>query len=163
MKTLEDLFEHELKDLYSAEKQFIEAMPKMMQSASDSRLKRVFENHLEQTKAQKQRLEQVFELCGLSTGRKKCEAVAGMIEESQTLIDEKAKPEVKDAGLIAAAQRMEHYEISAYGTARHFAERLGKQEAAQLLAQTLEEEQKADTLLNELAKNYVNEKAMAAG
>ena len=86
-----------------------------------------------------------------------------MIEESQTLIDEKAGPEVKDAGLIAAAQRMEHYEISGYGTARHFAERLGKQDAAQLLAQTLKEEQKADTLLNDLAKSYINEKAMSAG
>ena len=163
MKTLEDLFEHELKDLYSAEKQFIEAMPKMMQAATDSRLKRVFEKHLEETKAQKQRLEQVLEMCGVSAGRKKCEAVAGLIEESETLIDEKAGPEVKDAGLIAAAQRMEHYEISGYGTARHFAERLGKQDAAELLAQTLKEEQKADTLLNDLAKSYINEKAMSAG
>ena len=161
LKSLEDLFEHELKDLYSAEKQLLEALPKMAETASDSRLKKVFENHLNETKAQKERLEKVFELCGLSTGRKKCEAMEGLIEEGESMIDEKATPEVKDAGLIASAQRIEHYEISGYGTAHHFAQRLGKTEAAKLLEQTLKEEQKADTLLNDLAKSYINQKAMA--
>jgi len=161
LKSLEDLFEHELKDLYSAEKQLLEALPKMAETASDSRLKRVFENHLEETKAQKERLEKVFELCELSAGRKKCEAMEGLIEEGQSMIDEKATPEVKDAGLIASAQRIEHYEISGYGTAAHFAERLGKKDAVKLLQQTLQEEQKADTLLNDLAKSYLNQKAMA--
>lgn len=161
LKSLDDLFEHEVKDLYSAEKQLLEALPKMIESASDAQLKKVFENHLKETQAQKQRLEQVFELCDLAPGRKKCEAMEGLIEEGESMIDEKATPEVKDAGLIASAQRIEHYEISGYGTAHHFAERLGKTEAAQLLAQTLKEEQRADTLLNDLAKSSINRKAMA--
>ncbi len=163
LKNLEDLFEHELKDLYSAEKQAIDAMPKMMQQANDPQLKQAFETHLEETKAQKERLDKVFELLGMSPGRKKCEAMAGLIAEGQELIDEKASPEVKDAGLIATAQRIEHYEISGYGTAAHYAERLGKKDVAKLLQQTLQEEQKTDTLLNELAKNSINQKAMAAG
>ncbi|MDJ1505884.1 ferritin-like domain-containing protein [Xanthocytophaga agilis] len=161
LKSLEDLFEHEVKDLYSAEKQLLEALPKMAETASDSRLKKVFENHLKETQIQKERLEKVFEICGLSAGRKKCEAMEGLIEEGQSMIDEKATAEVKDAGLIASAQRIEHYEISGYGTARHFAERLGKTEAVKLLEETLKEEQKADTLLNDLAKSYINEKAMS--
>lgn len=163
LKNLEDLFEHELKDLYSAEKQAIAAMPKLMQQANDPQLKQALELHLEETKAQKERLDQVFELLGMSAGRKKCEAMAGLIAESEDLIDEKASPEVKDAGLIAAAQRIEHYEIAGYGTAAHYAERLGKKDVAKLLQQTLEEEQKTDTLLNELAKNSINQKAQAAG
>ncbi len=163
LKSLEDLFEHELKDLYSAEKQAIEALPKMAQKAADPQLKQMLEKHLEETKGQKERLDQVFELLGMSAGRKKCEAMAGLVAESEELIDEKAEPEVKDAGLIAAAQRMEHYEISGYGTAAHYAERLGKKDVAKLLQQTLQEEQKTDTLLNDLAKNSINQKAMAAG
>ena len=163
LKNLDDLFEHEVKDLYSAEKQLLEALPKMAEKAADPRLKQAFEKHLAETKAQKDRLEQVFELCGLNPGRKKCEAMAGLIEEGESMIDEKATPEVKDAGLIASAQRIEHYEISGYGTAAHFANRLGKKDAAKLLEQTLAEEQKTDTLLNDLAKSYINQKAMEAG
>jgi ferritin-like metal-binding protein YciE len=162
LKNLEDLFEHELQDLYSAEKQLLEALPKMAEKASDPKLKAAFTKHLEETKAQKERLEKSFELCGLKPGRKKCEAMAGLVAEGEDMIDENATPEVKDAGLIASAQRIEHYEISGYGTAAHFAERLGKKDALKLLQQTLAEEQKTDTLLNDLAKSYINQKAQSA-
>jgi ferritin-like metal-binding protein YciE len=163
LKSLEDLFEHELKDLYSAEKQAIEAYPKMIQKASDPQLKKAFEQHFAETKAQKERIEKIFEIAGMGQSRKKCEAMAGLIAESEDMIDENATPEVKDAGLIASAQRMEHYEISGYGTAVHYAERLGKKDIAKLLEQTLQEEQKTDTLLNDLAKNSINQKAMKGG
>lgn len=160
LKNLDDLFQHEIKDLYSAEKQLIQALPKMAESATDPKLKQQFEQHLEQTKAQKERIEKVCELLSISPGRIKCEAMEGLIKEGQELIAEDADPEVKDAGLIASAQRIEHYEISGYGTAVHFAERLGHAEAQQLLSETLKEEQTADTLLNKLAKGYINQKAM---
>lgn len=160
LKNLEDLFHHELKDLYSAEKQLLEALPKMAEKAADAKLKQQFEMHLQQTETQKQRLEKAFELLGVSPGRITCKAMQGLIEEGEDMIDEKAEPEVKDAGLIASAQRIEHYEISGYGTAAHFAERLGQPEVFELLNETLKEEQKADTLLNKLAKGYINQKAM---
>ena len=160
LKNLEDLFHHELKDLYSAEKQLLEALPKMAEKAQDPKLKSAFETHLEETKAQKERLEKVCELVGISPGRMKCKAMEGLVEEGEDMIDENADPEVKDAGLIASAQRIEHYEISGYGTAAHFAERLGLTEAYALLNETLKEEQKTDTLLNKLAKSYINQKAM---
>ncbi|WP_207434688.1 ferritin-like domain-containing protein [Sabulibacter ruber] len=159
LKTLEDLFEHQLKDLYSAEKQGIAALTKMIKATEDEKLKQMIETHLEETRAQKDRLEKVCELVGTSPGRMKCKAMEGLVEEGEETIEEDATPEVKDAGLIASIQRMEHYEIAGYGTAAHFAERLGHTEAAQLLRQTLEEEQKTDTLLNDLAKSYINEKA----
>ncbi|RNI29139.1 YciE/YciF ferroxidase family protein [Rufibacter latericius] len=159
LKTLEDLFEHQLKDLYSAEKQGIAALTKMIKATEDQKLKQALETHLEETRAQKDRLEQVCELVGTSPGRMKCKAMEGLVEEGEETIEEDATPEVKDAGLIASVQRMEHYEIAGYGTAAHFAERLGHAEAAKLLRQTLEEEQRTDTLLNELAKSYINEKA----
>ena len=159
LKTLEDLFEHQLKDLYSAEKQLIEALPKMAKATEDMKLRKAFETHLEETKEQKARLEKVCELVGISPGRMKCKAMEGLVEEGEETIEEDATPEVKDAGLIASAQRIEHYEIAGYGTAAHFAERLGHMEAAQLLRLTLNEEQKTDTLLNKLAKGYINQKA----
>ncbi|GAA4295882.1 ferritin-like domain-containing protein [Nibribacter koreensis] len=159
LRTLEDLFEHQLKDLYSAEKQLIEALPKMAKATEDAKLRKAFETHLEETKEQKARLEKVCELVGISPGRMKCKAMEGLVEEGEETIEEDAEPEVKDAGLIASAQRIEHYEIAGYGTAAHYAERLGHAEAAQLLRLTLEEEQKTDTLLNKLAKGYINQKA----
>jgi len=160
LKNLEELFHHELKDLYSAEKQLLEALPKMAEKANDPKLKQAFESHLEETKGQKERLEKVCELIGISPGRMKCKAMEGLVEEGEDMIDEKATPETKDAGLIASAQRIEHYEISGYGTAAHFAERLGHADAAELLRQTLKEEQDADTKLNKLAKGSINKKAM---
>ena len=159
MRSLEDLFHHELKDLYSAEKQLIAALPKMAKAASDKKLVAAFEKHLAETEVQKERLEQVCELVGIKPGGETCKAMQGLVEEGSAMIKEDADPETKDAGLIAAAQRVEHYEISGYGTAAHFAERLGHMDAAKLLRQTLAEEQKTDTLLNDLAKSSINAKA----
>ncbi len=135
----------------------------MAQKASDPKLKQMFEKHLQETQGQKERLDQLFEKLGMSAGRIKCKAMEGLIAESEEIMDENASPEVKDAALIAAAQKMEHYEISGYGTAAHFAQRLGKNDAFKVLEQTLNEEQKTDTLLNDLAKSYINQKAMTAG
>lgn len=160
LKNLEELFHHQLKDLYSAEKQLLEALPKMAKKAQDPKLKEAFENHLSETEEQKARLEQVCEMIGISPGRMKCKAMEGLIEEGEDMIHENADPEVKDAGLIAEAQRIEHYEISGYGTAAHYAERLGLKDVARLLNATLQEEQNADTKLNNLAKSYINQKAM---
>jgi len=160
LKNLEELFHHQLKDLYSAEKQLLEALPKMAKKAHDPKLKAAFEEHLSETEEQKARIEQVCEKLGISPGRMKCKAMEGLIEEGEDMIDENAEPEVKDAGLIAEAQRIEHYEISGYGTAAHYAERLGLADVAKILRTTLDEEQNADTKLNKLAKNSINQKAM---
>ena len=160
LKNLEELFHHQLKDLYSAEKQLLEALPKMAKKAQDPKLKAAFEDHLSETEEQKARLEQVCEMIGISPGRMKCKAMEGLIEEGEEMIHEDAEPEVKDAGLIAEAQRIEHYEISGYGTAHHYAERLGLTDVAKILEATLKEEQNADTKLNKLAKGYINQKAM---
>ena len=160
LKTLEDLFHHQLKDLYSAEKQLMEALPKMAKKAKDPKLKQAFESHLHETEEHKARLEQVCEILGISPGRMKCKAMEGLIEEGEDMIHEDADPDVKDAGLIAEAQRIEHYEISGYGTAAHYAERLGMPNVVKILNATLEEEQATDTKLNKLAKGYINQKAM---
>ncbi len=160
LKNLEELFHHQLKDLYSAEKQLLEALPKMAKKAKDPKLKQAFELHLQETEEQKARLEQVCEILGISPGRMKCKAMEGLIEEGEDMIHEDADADVKDAGLIAEAQRIEHYEISGYGTAAHYAERLGLKDVARILNATLEEEQATDTKLNKLAKTYINQKAM---
>lgn len=162
MKSLEDLFHEQVKDLYSAEKQIIEALPKMAKAASNAKLKKAFEDHLEETKAQKTRLEKIGKQLDFKIDGHVCEATKGLVKEGQEMIEMNAEEEVRDAGLIACAQRIEHYEISGYGTARHYAEKLGFKEAMNLLAATLEEEQKADTSLNKLAKSKVNKEAMEA-
>jgi ferritin-like metal-binding protein YciE len=138
LKNLEELFHHQLKDLYSAEKQLLEALPKMAKKAQDPNLKKAFENHLAETEEHKARLEQVCEILGISPGRMKCKAMEGLIEEGEDMIHEDADADVKDAGLIAEAQRIEHYEISGYGTAHHYAERLGFKDVAKLLQATLD-------------------------
>jgi len=125
MKNLEDLFEHQLKDLYSAESQLVDALPKMVKAAHDSQLKKAFEGHLEETKIHKERIEEVCKELSIKPTGEKCKAMEGLIKEAQSMIDEKADPEVKDAGLIAEAQRVEHYEISGYGTAVRFCQRTG--------------------------------------
>ena len=160
LKNLDDLLEHEIKDLYSAEKQLLKALPKMAKEANDENLVKAFEKHLAETEKQLERLEKVCELLDIKPGGQKCKAMEGLVEEGEGMIDENATPETKDAGLIASAQRVEHYEISGYGTAAHFAERLGHTEAAKLLNETLKEEQATDTKLNELAKRSINKKAM---
>ena len=125
MNNLQELFEHELKDLYSAEKQMTEALPKMIQAASDPSLVQAFKDHLEETKQHMDRVSQICSQLDVNPGSTVCDAMAGLIEEGEGMIKENAPPEVKDAGLIAAAQRVEHYEISGYGTAVRFAKELG--------------------------------------
>jgi ferritin-like metal-binding protein YciE len=161
MMSLQDLFVSELKDLYSAENQLVKALPKMAKAAGTEDLKRAFEEHLEQTKGHVERLEQIFDKLDVSTKGKKCKAMEGLIEEGKDMIDEDAEADVKDAGLIAAAQKVEHYEIAGYGSARTFARMLGNEEAANLLQQTLNEEAEADKKLTAIAESHVNAAAMA--
>ena len=161
MKSLEDLFVHELKDLYSAEKQILKALPKMAKAASNEELKQAFELHLQETEGQVDRLEQVFEELGISSRGHKCHAMEGLIEEGKEIMESDADPEVMDAALIAAAQRVEHYEIAGYGCARTYAQQLGHNEAARLLQQTLEEEGNTDHKLTQIAMERVNQEAVS--
>lgn len=156
LSTLKDLYIHELKDLISAERQLIKALPKMAEAASDEKLSAGFEEHLEETKEHVSRLEKILESHDQSTRGIKCKAMEGLIEEGEEMIEEEADDEVRDAGLIAAAQRVEHYEIAAYGTARTYAELLGDDEGAALLQETLEEESETDKKLTSLATTSIN-------
>lgn len=160
LRTLEDLFQEQLRDLYSAETQLIDALPKMAEQAQDPMLKQAFQNHLQETQMQRQRLQQIAQAMDLDLDGHICKAMKGLIKEGEEMMSEDAEPEAMDAGLIACAQRVEHYEISGYGTAHHFAQRLGHTQAASLLDQSLSEEQNADTKLNNLAKGYINARAM---
>jgi ferritin-like metal-binding protein YciE len=157
------LYIEELKDLYSAETQLTKALPKMAKAASSDELRQAMEKHLAETEGHVKRLEQIFEKLERSPRGKRCKGMAGLIEEGSELLKEKGEmeAEVLDAGLIAAAQRVEHYEIAAYGTARTFAQRLGHQEAAQLLQQTLDEEYATDRKLTALAEGGINQEAQA--
>ena len=159
LKTLRDLFVHELKDLYSAEKQLLKALPKMAKAASNEELQSAFEEHLEQTEEHVNRLERILKDLGESTRGEKCAGMEGLIEEGNKLMGEDTSPDVLDAALIVAAQKVEHYEIAAYGSARTFAEILGEDEAAELLQETLEEEGETDQKLTELAESTVNVEA----
>ena len=166
MANLKDLYVDQLKDLYNAEKQLIQALPKMAKAATANELKAGFEQHLEQTKTHLSRLEQIFEALGSSTGRKKCAAMEGLVEEGQEAIELEGKPVVRDAALIAAAQRVEHYEIAAYGSVRTFANQLGLSDQSKLLQMTLDEEGETDKKLTALAEGNmfndgINEKATA--
>jgi ferritin-like metal-binding protein YciE len=156
LDSFDDLFLHELQDLYSAEKQLVSALPKMAKKAASEELKRAFESHLEQTQGHLNRLEKIFQDLELSPGRHKCKAMEGLIEEGAELLKEDAEPALRDAALIGAAQRVEHYEIAGYGTARTFAEMLGHTQAAESLQQTLDEEKETDQLLTEIAMSSVN-------
>ena len=157
--TLESLFVHELKDLLSAEKQLTKALPKMAKGAASDALKTAFEEHLEQTKGHVARLEEIFAMLDKSPRAQLCKGMEGLIEEGAELLEEEGEPIVKDAALIGAAQRVEHYEIAAYGTARTLAELLGNDEAAELLQQTLDEEKETDEKLTELAMSEINVEA----
>ncbi|WAC03152.1 ferritin-like domain-containing protein [Lacinutrix neustonica] len=161
MKNLQELFEHQLKDLYSAESQLISALPKMVKKATDSKLKKAFESHLEETKTHKTRLEDICKELSIKPGGEKCKAMEGLIKEAGGFMDEVNDKEVMDVGLIAEAQRVEHYEISGYGTAVRFAKELGHASIAKKLQQTLDEEYDADNKLDKLAQGRLNEKAMA--
>jgi len=152
LDTLRDLFVDELKDLYSAEHQLLKALPKMAKAATSPQLKRAFESHLKETKGQVERLDQVFADLDVSPKGKKCKAMEGLVEEGAEWMEEDADPDVMDAGLIAAAQRVEHYEMAGYGCVRTYAQLLGEDKAATLLQKTLDEEGAADKKLTELAK-----------
>ncbi len=164
MESLQELFVHELKDLYSAENQLIKALPKMAQAATAPELKQGFEAHLEQTKIHAQRIEQIFEELDGQPGGVKCKGMEGVIKEVEEAIKEDAEPAVQDAALIAAAQRVEHYEIAGYGTARTFAKHLKNDNAAKLLQQTLDEEGQTDQQLTKLAESgpHINKLALQA-
>jgi ferritin-like metal-binding protein YciE len=156
LETLQDLYVHELKDLYSAEKQLIKALPKMVKAAKNNKLAAGFEEHLQQTKEHAARLERLLANHKKSTRGARCRGMEGIIAEGSEMVEEEADPEVKDAGLISAAQRVEHYEIAGYGTARTYAEMLGDKEGAKLLQTTLGEEEETDQKLTKLAKSSIN-------
>jgi ferritin-like metal-binding protein YciE len=157
--SLDDLFVDQLDDLYSAEQQLTDALPKMAEAARSPQLKEAFQNHLRETESQIARLEQIFQRLGKEPGDHTCEAMKGLIKEGKEVIDAKGDANVRDAGLIAAAQRVEHYEIAGYGTTRTFAQRLGYPEVARLLQQTLDEEGNADKMLTQIAEQSINWKA----
>ena len=161
MATLDDLLKDELKDIYSAEKQLIKALPKMVRRASSDELRNALEEHLEVTKRQAQRIEQVFETLGEKAKSKTCEAMKGIIEEAEDMMDEDAEDSVMDAAIIGCAQKVEHYEIASYGTVKTWAEQIGNNQAARLLDQTLQEEGEADKRLTSLAESWVNQQAEA--
>lgn len=159
IKSMEDLFLHELQDLYDAEHQIVEALPMMAQNAGAKDLKAAFEDHLTMTKQQIKRLDQVFKIIGAEPERKTCDGMKGLIKEANHVIEEKLTGAIKDAAMIAAAQKVEHYEIAGYGTLRTFAYLMGFNEAAQLLQQTLDEEEQTDKNLTQIA-NKINVKAI---
>ena len=157
--TLEDLLTDELKDLYSAENQIIKALPKMAKTAQSQELRMAFEQHLEQTREQARRLEQACEELGVSPKGKKCVGMEGLIEEGKEIMEEELDMDTIDAGLIGAAQKVEHYEMAAYGTASAHARQLGFNSVVRLLDKTLEEEKTTDEKLTKLAENMVNVQA----
>ncbi|AOB25714.1 YciE/YciF ferroxidase family protein [Bordetella bronchiseptica] len=162
-KTLQELFIHELSDIYSAEKQLTKALPKMARSAGDPKLAEAFSAHLEETRGQVERIDQIVEGSDLRLKRMKCAAMEGLVEEGKEVMDEIEPGPVLDAALIAAAQKVEHYEIASYGTLCTFAKQLGETKALALLKETLAEEKATDEKLSMLALKQVNAEAAAAG
>jgi ferritin-like metal-binding protein YciE len=159
LKTLEDLYLDELKDLYSAERQILKALPKLTRAATSADLKNAFNTHFQETELHAQRIEAIFEDHASHARGKKCVGMQGVLEEGEELLEERSEPDVLDAGLIGAAQRVEHYEMAAYGTARTHAQQLGYRHDAELLQQTLDEEKEADKKLTKIAEASVNAKA----
>jgi ferritin-like metal-binding protein YciE len=159
MDSLRELYVDELKDLYSAEKQILQALPRMVKKATNEKLKKAFQDHLEVTQMQLERLDRIFEEIGKSPRGKKCKAMEGLVEEGKEVMQEDMAPEVMDAALIAAAQRIEHYEMAGYGTCRTWAQTLGEKNQQKLLQQTLDEEGDADKKLTALAESTINVEA----
>jgi ferritin-like metal-binding protein YciE len=157
--SLKTLLEEELKDIYSAEKQLLKALPKMAKKASSEELREALEEHLEVTQGHVDRLEEVFETLGKTAKAKTCKAMQGLIEEASEMMEEDMADDVMDAALISSAQKVEHYEIASYGTVRTWARLIGEEQAAELLQETLDEESEADKRLTELAESFVNEEA----
>lgn len=159
MKNLEDLFVDVLKDLYDAEQQIVKALPKMAEQAHATELKQGFKEHLDMTRQQINRLDQIFKELKMPAQGKHCKGMEGLIKEGDEVMKEEMEPSVRDAALIAAAQKVEHYEISGYGTARTFAQQLGHQNIAQLLDQTVNEEGQTDKKLTAMAESHINVRA----
>jgi ferritin-like metal-binding protein YciE len=159
---LNDLFVNQIEDLYDAENRLTKALPKMAEAANSNQLKQAFQQHLTETQGHVSRLESIFRELNVEPKRETCAAMKGLIVEGEEMIGAKGDPEVKDAALIAAGQRVEHYEMSGYGTARTFAQRLGMTQAANLLQQTLNEETAADKKLTTIAESSVNRQAAGA-
>ena len=159
METLEELFEETLKDVYFAENAILKALPKMAKKTKSPELKQAFEEHVEQTKGQVQRLDQIFNILGKKSSGKECPALKGLVEETEELMSEAKNPRVLDAGLIGCAQAVEHYEIARYGTLKAWAEELQMQDAVELLDATLEEEKLTDEKLTQLATSGLNREA----
>jgi ferritin-like metal-binding protein YciE len=161
LSSLDDLLVHELQDIYHAEGQILKALPKMAKAVTNLDLKKAFEEHRVQTEGHVRRLEEVFKLLGLPAKGKKCEGMAGLIEEGKTIMEQDAEPAVLDAALIAAAQKVEHYEIAAYGCVCTYAEMLGHDQVHELLGQNLDEEETSDQRLTALAETVINPEAEA--
>ncbi len=163
MQSLEDVLTDELKDIYSAENQIIKALPKMAKASTNGQLRDAFQQHLEQTRTHAQRIEQICKELNITPKGKKCEGMQGVIAEGAEVLGAQGAEEAKEAALIGAAQRVEHYEIAAYGTARTHAKQLGYDNAANLLEQTLKEERQTDDLLTNIAENQINQGAEMRG
>ena len=162
LNTVHDLLIDELRDIYHAEQQLVKALPKMAKAAKSEQLREAFTHHLEETNGQVERLQQVFEQLGARARGQRCEAMQGLIEEANEMMDEITRPEVLDVALITAAQKVEHYEIASYGSVSALAEALGQKEVVKLLNQTLDEEKHADQTLNKIAMSDVNQTALKA-
>jgi ferritin-like metal-binding protein YciE len=162
LKSMEDLFIHQLKDIYYAEKKLVQNLPKMAKKAESDELAEAIEHHFGETQKQVARLEEIFELCEMAPKAKKCPGIEGLLEEAKEIMQEAEDPDTRDAGMLAAAQSVEHYEIAKYGTLIAWAEELGMSEAASLLSETLAEEKNADKLLTRLAESKLNRQAKAA-
>lgn len=163
LDSLKDLFLNELKDVYNAEKQILKALPRLAKAADAPDLQQAFTKHLRETEGQVKRLERIFKSVGQTARGKKCKGMEGLIEEGKEILEEEGSPEVIDAALISAAQRVEHYEIAAYGCLRTYAQLLGYDEADRLLQETLREEEATDKALTALGKGGINQAAVAAG
>jgi ferritin-like metal-binding protein YciE len=162
LESLDNLLVHELKDLLSAEKQLVKALPKMAKGAANETLRSAIEEHWEQTKTHVERLEKIFSILNKTPRAEHCKAMEGLIEEGSDLLEEEGSPTVKDAALIGAAQKVEHYEIAAYGTVKALAELLGNDKIVALLQETLDEEKETDSKLTDLAQSEVNSEAQAS-
>ncbi|MEI6350097.1 MAG: ferritin-like domain-containing protein [Verrucomicrobiota bacterium] len=163
INSLRDVYTQQLRDLYNAETQLVDALPKMAEAATSADLRAAFEQHLQQTKGHASRLERIFDTLGERPGGETCEAMKGLIAEGKDYIDAEGDPDSRDAGLIGAAQKVEHYEIAAYGTLRALARRLGETTSAELLQQTLDEEGETDKKLTSIAERSVNVEAARHG
>ena len=163
LQSMEELFLNELKDVYNAEKQILKALPRLARAADAPALQQAFTKHLRQTEGHVQRLERVFKSLDQAARGKKCKGMEGLLEEGKEILEEEGAPAVIDAALISAAQRVEHYEIAAYGCLRSYAQLLGYDEADRLLEQTLREEEETDQALSALGEGGINQAAMAAG